>query len=121
MKNNIEHMSKYNLDLLKEQCGYDKTFFNEMVDIFIKSLLEGVEKLEEAGRMDDRRQLTHYAHKILSPCKHIDAENLIPLLREIEDNAETPDLNNERASYLVQNIRKNADELVKCLKTEYMS
>jgi HPt (histidine-containing phosphotransfer) domain-containing protein len=121
MNNNTDNMSKYNLDLLKEQCGYDKTFFNEMVDIFIRSLLEGVEKLEEAGQKNDRRQLTHYAHKILSPCKHIDAENLIPLLREIEDNAETSGLNDERALYLVQNIRKNADELVTCLKTEYMS
>jgi HPt (histidine-containing phosphotransfer) domain-containing protein len=121
MKHNTEYMSKYNLDLLKEQCGYDKTFFNEMVDIFIKSLMEGVEKLEESEQKNDRRQLTHYAHKILSPCKHIDAEDLIPLLKEIEDKAETSGLDDDRASYLVENIRKNADELVKHLRTEYMS
>ena len=113
-------MKKYNLDLLKEQCGNDKKFFNEMLDIFTRSTLEGVSKLEEACQKNDLKQMGHYAHKILSPCKHIDAENLIPLLKEIEDNAETPKLSGNRATELVTKIRTETDELIKNLKSEYL-
>lgn len=114
-------MKKYNLELLKEQCGDDKNFFNEMIDIFIKSSLEGIASMEQAFEKKDMKMLGHYAHKIVSPCRHIDAENLIPLLKEMEDSAEKNELKPERAQFLIGEIKRETDALVKELKTEYVS
>jgi HPt (histidine-containing phosphotransfer) domain-containing protein len=114
-------MKKYNLELLKEQCGDDKDFFNEMIDIFIKSSLEGITSMEEAYQKKDMKMLGHYAHKIISPCRHIDAESLIPLLKEMETSAEKNTLEPERANYLIQEIKKETNALVEELKTEYVA
>ncbi len=113
-------MKKYNLDLLKEQCGNDKAFFNEMIDIFIRSSLEGISKMEEIDLNGDLKMLGHYAHKILSPCKHIQANTLSNLLKEIETGCDNNDLSPGRAGSLIQNVRTEANELILALKEEYI-
>jgi hypothetical protein len=62
----------------------------------------------------------HYAHKIIAPCRHIEAENLVPMLKEIETKAENKELEPELARFLIDKIKHEADELVKNLKTEYI-
>ncbi|MCE3259922.1 MAG: hypothetical protein K0S12_1563 [Bacteroidetes bacterium] len=114
-------MKKYNLDLLKEQCGEDKNFFNEMIDIFIRSSLEGIESMEESLKKKDMKMLGHYAHKIVSPCRHIEAKNLINLLKEMESSADKNELTPERAAFLIERIKIEADDLIADLKGEYVS
>jgi HPt (histidine-containing phosphotransfer) domain-containing protein len=113
-------MKKYNLDLLKEQCGHDKKFFNEMIDIFIRSSVEGMEKLEEACTGNNLKQLSHYAHKIVSPCRHIDAQNLIVMLKEMEMKADAQQLDPSRARFLTDKIKTELNELIEDLKKEYV-
>jgi HPt (histidine-containing phosphotransfer) domain-containing protein len=113
-------MKNYNLEPLKEQCGADKAFFNEMIDIFIKSSLEGIEKMEEAHVKNNLKEMGHYAHKIIAPCRHIEADNLIPMLKEIETRSDTKELEPELARFLINKIKLEAEELVKNLKTEYI-
>lgn len=112
-------MKKYNLELLKEQCGDDKNFFNEMLDIFVKSTLEGITSMDDAFAKNDMRMLGHYAHKIISPCRHIEAEDLIPFLKEMETSSENNELVPERAAFLIEQIKKEADLLIEDLKSEY--
>jgi len=113
-------MIKYNLDLLKEQCGNEKAFFNEMLDIFIRSSLEGVANMEEALAGNDMKTLGHYAHKIISPCKHIEADSLVNSLREIEHKAEKSGFSKERAGELVGIVKNDVIELTEALKKEYI-
>jgi HPt (histidine-containing phosphotransfer) domain-containing protein len=120
LKFKIINMKKYNLELLKEQCGQDTKFFNEMIDIFIRSSLEGIEKLEEACAGHDLKQMSHYAHKIVSPCRHIDASGLIGLLREMEAKADSKELDPERAKFLTGQIKTELNDLITDLKTEYV-
>lgn len=111
-------MKKYNLELLKEQCGDDKNFYNEMLDIFIRSTQEGIAGIEDAYAKKDMKMLGHYAHKIISPCRHIEAETLIPLLKEMEDKAEQQELSPERAGLLLEQIKKEANQLMEEIKSE---
>lgn len=113
-------MKKYNLTLLKEQCGNDKSFFNEMLDIFIRSTMEGIDQMEDAVKTSDYSKLSHYAHKIISPCRHIEANDLIPTLREIELKAGEKTLDFERAKELVSTVKNEALQLAQELKSEYM-
>lgn len=114
-------MKKYNLDLLKEQCGEDKNFFNEMIDIFIRSTNEGIASMEEMLAKNDMKMLGHFAHKIVSPCRHIEAETLIPMLKEMEADADSGALTKERAEVLVKQIKEEASGLMEEIKTEYTS
>ncbi len=112
-------MKSYNLTLLKEQCGNDKLFFNDMLDIFIRTSLEGLLKMEEANLKNDFKALGDCAHKILSPFMHIHAAALIILLKEIEASADSKTLTSERAGFLVQKIKLQAEELINDLRLEY--
>src|SRR4051812_34529296 len=105
-------MKKYNLSALKEQCGTDKLFFNELLDIFKRSSLEGIAGLEEAYAKKDLETFGHYAHKIISPCKHIEAEQLCILLKEIETKAEDNELTMERAGILLKDVKAKILELI---------
>lgn len=111
-------MSQYNLSLLKEQCGDDTTFYNEMLDIFVHSSLEGLSNMEEALTLNDYKTLGHYAHKIVSPCRHIEAEHVVNLLREIELKAEKNELTAERAKELVSEVKSELILLTEEIKKE---
>ncbi|MCE3229285.1 MAG: hypothetical protein K0S32_3836 [Bacteroidetes bacterium] len=113
-------MKRYNLDLLKEQCGDDKGFFNEMLDIFVRSTMEGITEMEVALKKNDIKMLGHYAHKIVSPCRHIEAKNLITLLKEMETSADKNELTSERASFLIEKVKTEASDLIGDLKGEYV-
>jgi HPt (histidine-containing phosphotransfer) domain-containing protein len=113
-------MSQYNLSLLKEQCGNDTVFYNEMLDIFVRSSLEGVVNMEEALIRNDYKTIGHYAHKIISPCRHIEADSLVDLLRDIESRAEKNELEPEAAKVLVSRVREEVNELAEQIKNEYV-
>jgi HPt (histidine-containing phosphotransfer) domain-containing protein len=110
----------FNLDLLKTQCGHDKAFFNEMLDIFIQSTLDGADKIEEGLAKSNFGQMAHYAHKIISPCRQIEAIHLIPLLKEIEDMGEGMKANLQRSQEIVGQIKVETAALVFALKNEYL-
>lgn len=116
----MKKIKKYNLGHLKEQCGADTAFFNEMIDLFIKSSLEGIEKMKEAQAKNNFIEMGHYAHKIIAPCRHIEADNLIPMLKEIETKSGCKELEPELARFLINKLKIEADELVKNLKGEYI-
>jgi len=113
-------MKKYNLALLKEQCGEDKLFFNEMIGIFIDSSQNEIINMEDAYIRKDLTQLGHYAHKILSPCKLIRADSLCILLKEMESKADDNELTLELADLLLRKIKKEMEELTNELRSEYL-
>ncbi|MDP2387740.1 MAG: Hpt domain-containing protein [Bacteroidota bacterium] len=113
-------MKKYKIDALKEQCGYDPAFFNEMLDTFIVSTEKGVEGMEEALLKHDNSALAYYAHKIVSPCRHIEADNLVLLLKELENKSASEKMLPEEMNELVKKIRSESEELKEELKKEYL-
>ena len=69
---------------LKKVSGSDNDFYTEMLDTFIKTTLSGLELIKVAHQNDDYQMVCNQAHKISSPCKHIGANNLYNLLKQIE-------------------------------------
>ena len=113
-------MKKYKIDALKEQCGYDPAFFNEMLDTFIATTEKGVEGMEKALLEQDTDTLGYYAHKIVSPCRHIEADNLVLLLKEVESKSASGKMVPEEVNALVKKIRSESEELKEELKKEYL-
>lgn len=113
-------MKKYKIEALKEQCGNDAMFFNEMLDTFIVSTEKGVEGMEKALLEHDSRSLGYFAHKIVSPCRHIEADNLVLLLKEVENKSASGKIVPEEMKELIKRIRSESEELKQELKKEYL-
>lgn len=69
---------------LKRISGNDNDFFVDMLNTFMESTNEGVTKMREAVENKRWVEVAEYAHKISAPCKHLGANELYRLLKEVE-------------------------------------
>ena len=83
-------------------AGNDERFVFEMLQMFIKTSKEGLKEAANALESKDWITLAENAHKIKSPCKHLDAVELSELLKEIEMVAR----NNEQKDELYEMVQK---------------
>jgi HPt (histidine-containing phosphotransfer) domain-containing protein len=99
-------MKTYDLNLLKEQCGADRSFYNEMIRIFISSTKDGIQEIEKALENKDMTAISHQAHKIISPCRHINANNMVRMLASVENIARGKEGKTEDLPELTEKIKK---------------
>ena len=81
----IEDKSADFADLFELSNG-DLAFYLEMLETFEKSTQESIEKIKTSLGEQDFASVAEYAHKISAPCKHISANKLYQLIKEIETN-----------------------------------
>ena len=74
----------YNLEGMKRLSGNDPVFFGEMLDLFIENTARGFDILQEKMESGDYPSMKEQAHKMSAPCKHLEADKLYRLLKEIE-------------------------------------
>jgi signal transduction histidine kinase/DNA-binding NarL/FixJ family response regulator/HPt (histidine-containing phosphotransfer) domain-containing protein len=75
----------YDLTPLKQASGGDMKFFREMVDLFLRNTSEGLTSLSAYIDNEEWLKAADMAHKISSPCRHLKADRLYGLLKEIEE------------------------------------
>ena len=61
-----------------------------MVDLFLEDTSEGLELLSGYLEKKDWEKAADMAHKISSPCRHLKADRLYGLLKEIEQDLRIP-------------------------------
>ena len=86
-----EFKSSSNLVDLKQLyrvANDDKAFVMEMLEKFMESFEAGHKTMMEAIQSKNYMDLGNAAHKLASPCRHIGAEELLHLIKEIEEGAE---------------------------------
>ncbi|HRZ22064.1 MAG TPA: Hpt domain-containing protein, partial [Bacteroidales bacterium] len=81
----------YDLASLKETSAGDKTFFKEMVQLFITNTDQGLEEITEYLSQQEWSRAAEVVHRISSPCRHLKAEKLLRLLKEAEALLQEPD------------------------------
>lgn len=97
-----------NLDFteLKSLSNGDQDFYIEMLETFITGTADGIEKMKEAFGDNDMQTVSNLAHKISSPCKHLNAMALYSTLKEIENLAgESPEEKNT-----IENLIQKAND-----------
>jgi HPt (histidine-containing phosphotransfer) domain-containing protein len=104
-------MKTFDLNLLKEQCGEDKSFYNDMIKIFISSTKEGIDEMDKALKKGDMPTVSHQAHKIISPCRHINANNMVKMLAQVENIAKGKEQKSDDLPGLVSKIKTEFNEL----------
>lgn len=83
-KNKVEGVIDFT-DLKKLSDG-DRNFYKEMLTTFLNSTQDGIKDMEIALEENDWGMMAEYAHRICAPCKHLSAEELYRLLKDIELN-----------------------------------
>jgi signal transduction histidine kinase/DNA-binding response OmpR family regulator len=92
----------YDLGQLLESCQGDKTFFREMVSMFLDSTESGLTGMAELIKQEDWRNAAEMAHKISAPCKHVKAEKLYLLIKQIEKELTSNSPEKSAAATLLQ-------------------
>jgi len=62
-------------------------FVLELLEIFLKTTGEGIDKLDQAFKNQDMNEIREVAHQIASPNKHIGAKTLYSHLKKLEESA----------------------------------
>jgi signal transduction histidine kinase/DNA-binding NarL/FixJ family response regulator len=75
---------KYNLEELRALSNGDGNFVREMVQVFITTTQSGIAAMEDALAKEDAEALADAAHKIVPPCRHLQANTLLKKLKTIE-------------------------------------
>lgn len=76
---------------LKKLSGDDVDFYNDMLETFIETTSSGIKDMKVAIEENDWDMLAECAHKISSPCKHLGANQLYSILKEIEESSRNKD------------------------------
>jgi len=72
---------------LERLANGDTGFLEEMIKLFIKTSESGISKINKAVSVSDWETVSETAHKLAAPSKHINANGLYNILKEIELNA----------------------------------
>ncbi len=102
------------LDQLYRVAGGDDSFVIEMLEKFVQSFESGYDEMVNAIDNDDHNEAGNSAHKLASPCRHIGADKLLAILKEIETASESnnPSINyNTRAADALNEFEIVKDEI----------
>jgi len=115
IKENVNH--SFSLKSLEEVSNGDKAFLREMLATLIQTTKEGMSGIISALHKNDWKPMGEYAHKISSPCLHVDAVELNHLLKEIENDCRKNE-NLDAIPGLVTRTEAESDLLLKWAETE---
>ncbi len=115
VKNDRESLG-YNLDELHKMAD-DKGFVKDMIRLFIKTTGEGLVAIKRGVKNNSWEYVAYQAHKIAAPCRHIEAEKLHGLLKQIEDKVRL-DYSTLQVGTLVEEIEEEINELIKNLEID---
>ena len=81
----VDSNSEPNFNELYRLIGNDKKFIREMLLKFIETTTNGLQSMKENLQAGNVLQIKELAHKLSSPCRHLNALKLLNFLKEIEN------------------------------------
>lgn len=75
----------YSITPLIELSNGDENFVKEMINLFIKSTKEAMQQLHQAYQEKNLTEVANQAHKMASPCRHIEALTTVAIIKQIEN------------------------------------
>lgn len=85
-KTNIQISTGIDLKSLYHISGGDEQFVKQMLISFLDSTKKGLEEMQEAFKLNQTEIIAELAHKMIPPCRHLGANVLGGILKQIEDN-----------------------------------
>lgn len=98
--NGNNRKDELNLKQIEHLFNGDRAFMNEMIALFLKSTEKGLVEIKKAKAAGDWGTVRETAHKMASPCKHLQLEELYSTIKKIEELAQLPGDKTELAQLL---------------------
>lgn len=103
----------YNLKNLRQLSQDDEEFFKEMIVSFMETTRQGIGELKAAIADGKEQRTKDLAHKLASPCAHLEAGKMHQLLKAIENEA-----NLEEAAHIVEELDRLAHQMIEQMQIE---
>ena len=110
----------FNINNLQQLANGDESFIREMLQMFIETTREGIEAIREAQEEKNWDAVADQAHKIMAPCRHLEAMQLLAYLKEIEQKARTKKALTRLPS-LIGKMEREAQGVMKEIKRTFLS
>lgn len=101
---------------LNDLSNGDTTFYIDMLKTFVETIENGTSGIKKAVEDEDIDMVAEYAHRIASPCKHLNAMNLYHQLKAIENGIRNDELSMPEVTDLVSNVYKTASDITEKVK-----
>lgn len=117
---NVNSSKENQLDFseMKALSGGDRNFYAEMLNTFINGTKDGIEQMKLLAKENKISEISNVAHKISSPCKHFEANNLYNLFKQIESEGEQNESNLNRMITLIDKVEKESSYVIKQIQVE---
>ncbi|MCT4560916.1 MAG: ATP-binding protein [Crocinitomicaceae bacterium] len=107
----------YNLSNLKNLSAGDESFFQEMVETFMLSTAKSMDELTELKNDFDFDKIADLAHKMASPCTHLEANTMHQALKQIESMARAK-TNQVKIEEEISFLEGHVKEILTAMETE---
>ena len=112
---NAEDSSSKEFIELYRLANNDEAFVQEMLHMFIKTTEKDLINMQLAYTNQDWHNFAELVHKIKSPCRHLDADELSNMLKELELIARKGE-NGKLLSEVYENVKIDIGSLIKKVK-----
>lgn len=86
-KGQTKNTAKINMEEAKRLSNGDEQFLKEMVELFVKSVNNGIQEVQKFAEKQDYKNIAEMCHKMASPCKHFHANDLYAAIKKLEESA----------------------------------
>jgi signal transduction histidine kinase/CheY-like chemotaxis protein/HPt (histidine-containing phosphotransfer) domain-containing protein len=113
----MDFQGKINLNSLLHMSDGDNHFTRQMLSTFLESTSKGLAEMHDAVKSGQYDAVAGLAHKILPPCRHIGAADLVSILKKIEETARSAS-GHETLNNLTIECRREFDDVSELIKAE---
>jgi signal transduction histidine kinase/DNA-binding response OmpR family regulator len=107
----------YDLANLRVMSQGNQEFFDEMIELFIRTSKEGISQMQTYLEEKDFYSMSQIAHRICSPCKHLGANKMYAQLKLIE-NYKKNAFTYEEMKFVLEKLRNHSKQLIRNLEAE---
>ncbi|MGV3632015.1 MAG: ATP-binding protein [Bacteroidota bacterium] len=108
---------QYDLANLRLMAQGNQEFFEEMLDLFIRTSKEGISQMQGYLNDKDFYSMSQIAHRIAAPCKHLAANKMYALLKLIE-NYKKNAFTYEEMKFVLEKLKNHSKQLITKLESE---
>ena len=117
-QNDKNYSMIYNLDMLKEMCGGDKSFLTMMIQLFVDTVPEIITQMKTASKAGNWVEVGGLAHKVKPTIDSMGIESLKEVIRDIEMQGKSSS-NTENIPDKVETVTSTLQECIDQMKKDF--
>lgn len=106
---------------LSDLSNGDAHFFLDMLETFVQTITKGLASIQKSIDQSDIDMVAEHAHRIASPCKHLNANALYACLKKIENGIRNDEITMKEVTELYAEVKELAQQVLTKVNAEIKS